>query len=327
MFRIAGTGICLPETIVTAEDLETRHDLHSGRLQKTPGVARRRYCSSETQITMAAKSARDALFDAGISPCDLDLIVFASAVSYQPIPSTSAILMGTLGIEDGTVETFDLNTTCLSFLSALDKVGKMMRGGAYRRVLIVSSEVASRALPWDTDPETAALFGDGAAAAVITPDPTIRVESLFRTYPSGWEHCQIRSGGTRYDFKTEAEEFARHATFQMNGRELYRATLKTFPTFVSDLLRKSNSSVDQVDTIIPHQASPHAIAHMKKACDFTDEQVVETIQNTGNMIAASIPFTLHQARSAGRLRAGCRIMMLGTSAGLSLGGMTMDIPK
>ncbi len=78
---------------------------------------------------------------------EFDLIVFAFAVLFQPIPTSSAILMGNLGIADRMIETFDINTTCLSFLCAIDKVGKMMRGGAYEKALIVSSEVASRTLP------------------------------------------------------------------------------------------------------------------------------------------------------------------------------------
>ena len=325
MIEITGTGQSLPAEILSNASLERAYGLESGSLDTAPGVALRHRASTETQITLGRRAALAAIDDADIEAKDLDLIVFAAAVPFQPIPSTSALIMRELNIPDGTIETFDINTTCLSFLSALDKVAALIQAGLYKRVLIVSSEIASRGLPWQESPETAALFGDGAAAAIIeTGRDKIRARR-FRTYPSGWELCQLQSGGTRHDLNQNPDDFLKGSKFAMAGRDLYRITLRTFPAFVDELLREAGWSIEEVDTIIPHQASPHAIEHMKRLCHFTDAQIVNTIQATGNMIAASIPYSLDQARKARRLGPGSKVILLGTSAGLSLGGIALEV--
>lgn len=244
---------------------------------------------------------------------------------YQPIPTTSALLARELGVPDGRLESFDINTTCLSFLTALDKITMMMWAGGYGNVLIVSSEIASRGLPWGSDPATAALFGDGAAAMVLTPGGDRIAASKFRTYPSGWDLCQIQSGGTRHDFHLDRASFEDHSFFEMQGRDLYRLTFRAFPGFVTELLDDAGWRLSDIDAVIPHQASPHAIAHMKKACGFSDDQVVETIQETGNMIAASIPHAFDRARRDGRIGEGSNVLILGTSAGLSIGGVALEM--
>src|SRR5262249_45306743 len=144
----------------------------------------------------------------GCEPADIGLLIFAAAVPYQPIPATAPLVQKRLRIPEGNCAAFDINSTCLSFLTAMDVVASMVPAG--RRALVVSSELASRGLPWRTDPLVAALFGDGAAAAVFghVDDQAGIVASRMETYPSGYEDCQLGAGGTRYDFQREREEFA-----------------------------------------------------------------------------------------------------------------------
>ncbi|TGS08623.1 ketoacyl-ACP synthase III, partial [Mesorhizobium sp. M4B.F.Ca.ET.190.01.1.1] len=102
---------------------------------------------------------------------------------------------------------------------------RMIEAGQCQTALVFSSEVASRALPWKEQPEIAALFGDGAAAAVLRKSASGEGEvaaTLMRTFPSAYDACGIGAGGTRFDFHHQPEEFSRHALFHMNGKELFR---------------------------------------------------------------------------------------------------------
>lgn len=324
---IAGTGRALPANCVQTESLDARLGLPAGHLQQATGVAARYVCGAETQIDMAVAAAEAALADAGLAPADLDLIISGCGVPYQPLPATAPLVMGRLGVADGAAAAFDVNSTCLSFLSAFDTAARLIASGQNDIVLVVSSEVASRALPWDDQPEVAALFGDGAAAAILRragPGQGRICASLMRSYPSAYEACSIGAGGTRFDFRAEAEAFAQNAVFAMDGKELFRITSRYFKGFVADLLARAGWAHDDVDLVVPHQASPFALDHMARQTGFAPEQLVRFAATHGNQIAASIPFGLDMARRDGRIGPGSRVLMLGTSAGVSFGGLALE---
>jgi 3-oxoacyl-[acyl-carrier-protein] synthase-3 len=323
--RISGTGRALPQRSLSTSEIEGDLGLKPGSLMRATGVATRRVCTTETQVSMAIAAGQAALQDAGLAPGDIGLVIFGSAVPYQPIPATAPLVMRGLGIADGAAAAFDVNSTCLSFLTGFEVAARQIAAGQARHALVVSSEVASRALPWATDPETAALFGDGAAAAILSRSDTASrvVTSLLRTYPSGYEACSLGAGGTRFDYHREPEGFAAHSRFAMDGKALFRLTALHFRGFVDELLARAGWHRQDVDLVVPHQASPAALAHMVRQCGFRAEQAVSIADTVGNQIAASIPFALDLARKDGRLRDGCKVILLGTSAGVSFGGIAL----
>jgi 3-oxoacyl-[acyl-carrier-protein] synthase III len=323
--RISGTGRALPQRCLATAEIEADLGLALGHLERASGVSRRYVCTTETQITLAIAACEAALQDAGMTASQIGTVISGSAVPYQPIPATAPLVMRGLGMADGSAAAFDVNSTCLSFLTAFEVAARQIAAGAVAHALVVSSEVASRALPWDRDPETAALFGDGAAAAVLSSSggEAQVVATLLRTYPSAYEACSIGSGGTRFDFGRDAAEFTAHSQFAMDGKALFRLTALHFRPFVGQLLDRAGWRKDDVDLVVPHQASPAALAHMVRQCGFSDSQVINVAADYGNQIAASIPFALDLARRGGRIRAGAKVMLLGTSAGVSFGGMAL----
>ncbi|TKB15215.1 MAG: ketoacyl-ACP synthase III [Mesorhizobium sp.] len=325
--RIVGTGRAVPAECITTSALEARLGLGQGSLEAATGVTERYVCAAESQIDLACDAARLALDDAGLEANALDVIIGGCGVPYQPLPATAPLVMQRLGLADGSAAAFDVNSTCLGFLTAFETAGRMIEAGQCETALVFSSEIASRALPWRDAPEVAALFGDGAAAAVLRragPGEGRVAASLMRTYPSAWEACGIGSGGTRFDFQKEREEFARHSLFHMDGKELFRLTSRHFNGFVSELLERAGWRHDDVDLVVPHQASPLALAHMARQTGFAPEKLVDIAARFGNQIAASIPFALDVARREGRVAPGMKLLFLGTSAGVSFGGMALE---
>lgn len=325
--RIVGTGRALPAQCLTTAALEERLGLGQGVLEGPTGVVERYVCEAESQIDLACTAARLALDDSGLGPSAVDLIIGGCGVPYQPLPATAPLVMRRLGLADGSAAAFDVNSTCLGFLTAFETAGRMIEAGQCETALVFSSEIASRALPWHDAPEVAALFGDGAAAALLgraEPGEGRVAASLMRTYPSAWEACGIGSGGTRFDFHREPQEFARHSLFHMDGKELFRVTSRHFNAFVADLLERAGWRHGDVDLVVPHQASPFALAHMARQTGFAPEKLVDIAARFGNQIAASIPFALDVARREGRVAPGMKLLFLGTSAGVSFGGMALE---
>jgi len=328
-FSLRGTGTSLPRKKVSSAALDRELRKPDGWLEAICGVRERFVCETETQDELAASAARGALTEAGIAASAIDLLIFASAVPKYSIPFTAPLIARHLGIPAGSCATLDVNSTCLSFLSGLDMATLMIATGRHRCALVVSSELASRALPWQTDPATAGLFGDGAAAAVLVqPEPgeASHVRAVrFEVHHEGYEACSLASGGTGIDFARDPERFAAGRFFQMNGRDLFKLTASRFPGFLDELLESAGWTRESVDLVVPHQASPFALTHLVKRCGFPRDKVIDIVASHGNQVAASIPTALHVARQQRRIVRGSRVVLLGTSAGVSFGGMAIEI--
>ncbi|MEJ2124607.1 MAG: ketoacyl-ACP synthase III [Alphaproteobacteria bacterium] len=326
--RIAGVGHSLPSKVVTSKELDHWLGFKPGHLEEVSGVISRYVCEGEDQIGLAVAASQIAMEEAEISKGDIDLVLSACGVPYQTLPATAPLVMHRLGIPEGRAAAYDVNATCLSFLSAFELAANKIAAGQCRTALIFSSEIASRALPWKEQPDVAALFGDGAAAAILTASPDGKSgihASHFSTYPAAYDACEIGAGGTRFDFHREPEMFAHHAVFRMDGKELFRITHRHFPRFVEQLLNAAGWSLSDVDLVVPHQASPLALEHMIQRTGLEAARVVNIAARHGNQIAASIPTALAIAWRDGTISRGMRILMLGTSAGVSFGGMAIEV--
>lgn len=325
---LLGTGARPGGTRLTSAEIDARLGKPAGWLEAASGVVCRPVLAEgETQESLALEAARQALADANLDASDVDLLLFASAVGRQPIPSTATLLKRELGFTRCASPAFDVNATCLSAVAAMEIAALYIGAGRARHVLIVASEIATRALPWADDPATAALFGDGAAAIVLGPAQPACLhlrEVAIETWAEGYDYCALPAGGTRYDFHTNRAAFEANAFFRMDGHALFKLTRTRLPVFIDRLLARTGWRQEEVDLVIPHQASPLALEHMARKCGFARDRVLSTVTQTGNLVAASIPMTLDTARREGRIPPGSKILLIGTSAGVSIGGATLE---
>lgn len=325
--RILGTGRDLPRRVVPSTDFDARWQRAPGTTFQDVGVRQRHVAApDESSSAMAARAARQALDAAGLAPDALDCIVSACSVMEQAIPCLGAQVQRALGLGTSGIPAFDVNATCLSFLAALDLVSAAIAQGRYRHVLIVSSEIASAGLdPEDTS--TAALFGDGAAAVVLGAAPADSASALLasriETYAVGADLCQVRGGGTRLRSGTDPAAWRESSRFRMDGPATYKLAARYIRPFLARLLQQAGVAVQALDCIVPHQASGKALDHLTAALRLPPGRVVRTLPDFGNQVAASLPNALHEAVVSGALRRGQLVALLGSGAGLSLGGAVL----
>lgn len=322
--QILGTGEYVPTCCVYSSTLDNRWNKPAGWTVRHAGIERRYYAAEdETTSLMAARAAQSALTAAGLEAGRLDCIVSACSVMEQAIPCSAALIQRQLGLGESGIPAFDINATCLSFLAALDTLSMAIAAGRYRHVLIVSSEIASAGLRED-DADTAMLFGDGAGAVVLGPADArsgARIQGThFETYAIGADLCQVRSGGTRIRPRTDMQAFLDGACFEMHGRHTYRMAAQRLPAFLERLFARAGVSLDNIDRIIPHQASAKALAHLEALLKVPAGKLVNVLAERGNQMAASIPVTLHHAVTTGKVKRGDAIALIGSGAGLSFGG-------
>jgi 3-oxoacyl-[acyl-carrier-protein] synthase-3 len=319
-FRLAGAGTYEPARRVSSDELDARCGRAPGTAAKL-GIRERRYASAdETSSFMAAEAARRAAADAGWELQEIDALIGACGVMEQPIPGTAPLVQRRLGLGASGIPAFDVNATCLSFLPALDHAVAGISLKGWRRVVIFAADIASAALDHD-DLEASAIFGDGAAAVALEAGGSSTIlASRLETYGDHSELCRLEAGGTRLRPHEDLPGFLDASRFRMEGIALFKATARRFPPFMARLLADAGLRGDEIASVIPHQASAPALAHLARALGGDPARIVDTFATLGNRIASSLPHSLAVARSENRLEPGSASLLVGSSAGLSLGG-------
>lgn len=315
--KIVSTGFYVPEKVETAEELALKVGRDVDWILEHTGVARR-HISDEPMEQMAAKAALQALGD-GPKP---DLILNASTTPRQLIPDSSVFISRELGYEG--IPSHSIHATCLSFLVALHHACALVQVGAYKRILVVSSEVGSISRNF-LEPESSVLLGDAAAAAIIEPTPEGEESEIlgynFMTWPSGAEYTELPGAGIRHH-PNHPDTRPEHQLFHMDGPAVYKMARRRAGLVIGQTLVQAGLSPLDLDLVVPHQASGKAVRVVSEY-GIPEERVVNIIAEYGNCIAASIPLALAIANRDGRLHRGDRVLFAGTGAGLSVGAMLL----
>lgn len=323
--QIAGLGAYLPERRVTSTALAAQLGLAPGWIERRTGVCERRYGDGQSTVEMAAAAIHQALAMAERTVDAIDLIIGASTAPHQTIPCTASLVQRALGAPDGGSLCFDTNATCLSFLVALHNAAHLVASGAYRTVVIYSSELPSRSLN-PAEPESAVLFGDGAAAAVLTRTPPGAASGIgpgyFATFSSGAALTELVGGGTRHHPNDPATTREMNL-FHMDGPAIFKKAGRLLGPFLTQYWQQTASAPAAYDWVVPHQASQHGLDFLAARCGFDAQQVLSNLATRGNCVAASIPLLLTEAVYAGQIKRGERLLLLGSGAGLTLGALAV----
>jgi 3-oxoacyl-[acyl-carrier-protein] synthase-3 len=311
--KIVSTGLFLPPKIQTSAELAPLIGRSEKWILSRTGIAERRI-AEEPMDVIAAKAARDALGE-GTQP---DCIINASTTPVQLIPDSSVFIQKELGMSS--IPSWSIHATCLSFLVALVNASALIQTGIYRKVLVVTAETGT---PWRNlkEPESAALFGDGAAAAVIetTPqgEPGCLIDWEMNSWPEGAELTEFRGAGIRHPPDNPEKTKPEDNLFHMSGSAVYRMARERVAITLSTILKRNQLKPKDIDWVIPHQASGRAVEAASEY-GFNKSQVVNIISEYGNCIAASIPMALAILNNKGLLKRGDLLLLGGTGAGLSV---------
>ncbi|CAI1794325.1 3-oxoacyl-[acyl-carrier-protein] synthase III C-terminal domain-containing protein [Serratia proteamaculans] len=320
--KVIATGAALPPNRVDSSTLDSLLRKPPGYVEKRSGISYRFHAADDaSQAELAVAALQDAITRGRLEAQSIDLLISASAISVQALPCTAAHILKVAGLAPGTAG-FDINSSCVSFISAMQVAAGLLNAGTYRRIAIVSADLASRGIDWDHE-ESSLIFGDGAACAIVERgDGTSGIlASLVETYPEGSELCEIRAGGTRRNPRAGMNNS--DFLFHMQGKKLFRQASALIEDYLARLLAASGLTLAQIATVVPHQASHLSLEHMRKRLHVSAEVLVDIYRYHGNQVAASIPTALHAAVTSGRFNPGKPVMLIGTAAGLSLAGMVL----
>ena len=323
---IRGTGVAVPEQVLTSDEIDRCFGLPAGTVFKRYGVRSRHRTVHESAALLAARACEAALAQADMRWSDIDCLVAASATMDQALPYNAALILATLGARTNRIAAFDVGASCLSFLVALDTLSYLVESGRYQNVMIVSADIATFSLDWSSLGESA-IFGDGAAAAVIRKSVEGESSAIFasriETYPEGAQYCYIKAGGSRYHPRRLSESIDPLSLFHMDGPRLFKTVARELPGFFNRLLDSAQLSSAQLSLVVPHQASRLALDHLARRMGIEAARLVDILAEFGNQVGASLPSALHHAIAGGRMQRGDAFMLIGSGAGVTIGGMVM----
>ena len=314
---VKGCGGYLPERVLTNEDLAKVVDTTDDWIATRTGIKERRIAGKgEFTSTMGTAAAQAAIEDAGLRPEDIDLIILATSTPDQTFPATAVTIQADLGITHGAA--FDVQAVCSGFVFALTTADNYLKSGAFKRALVIGSEVFSRILDWD-DRGTCVLFGDGAGALVVEAEM-----QNGSTKDRGVLATCLRSDG-RYRDKLYVDggpsTTGTVGYVRMDGPEVFRHAVTNIAEVIDATLKKSGYQAADIDWFVPHQANKRILDGAARKLGLAREKIVITVDKHANTSAASIPLALNAACRDGRIKKGDLVLMEAMGGGFTWGAV------
>lgn len=322
--KIAGIGSFLPDKVITNQDLEKLMDTsHEWIVQRT-GIERRHIVAEgEATSDMIVRAAQKALLDANMTADQLDLILVATISGDYRTPGTSCVVQAKLGARN--VMSFDLNAACSGFLYSLIVADQFIKTGFCKNILVVGAESLTRMMNYE-DRDTSILFGDAAGAFIVTradeKDKNIILTGHAHAEGQHAELLWVEGGGAKMPFSQEVLD-NKTQFLKMKGKEIFKNATRTMALCCKEALDATNTSADQVDWIVPHQANLRITEAVAGQFDFPIAKVISTVHETGNTSAASIPVAFDIAVRDGRIKRGHLILLTAFGAGLTSGSILL----
>ncbi len=344
---IRGSGIFVPDGIVTNRNMSRLMDTDDAWIQQRTGIRERHYARKGTSsVDLGVAAARTALEDAGCAVSDIDLIVFATMTPAHYFPGNGAIAAAALGLVD--THAIDLRMQCAGFLSGLHVCDAFIRSGTYRRILLIGAECHASFYPWsdaewrimfgETDEKPSAetyafgtsirdravIFGDAGGAFVLeandSEDGRGFIGFEMRTNGRHWDKLYVAGlGSAAFPYVTKEMLEAHDEIPVVEGRQVFKLATTSMPAIVREVLSRHGFSTDDLSLLLMHQANLRINESVQKTLGLPDEKVFNNIQKYGNTTAATLPLVFHEARKEGRVKPGDLVCFTALGAGLHWG--------
>ena len=320
--RIAGTGRCVPEKVLTNFDLEKIMDTTDEWIVQRTGIRERRICQPEKgegPVSLCTGALRDALKDARTDPAELDILIVASVTGEMTCPSTACRVAAEVGAMNAGA--FDVLAACSGFLYAMQTAHAMIRSGQARTVAVVGCDVMTRALDYDNR-GVAILFGDSAGAAIFKATDDIsrgQIAGILKADGRGWRDlyiprkvCDLPAGVDPATIKLD--------TLQMNGREVYKFAVGTCGALIQQTLDAAGVTSDDVAMYVCHQSNARMLESARERYNIPPEKFYINIDRYGNCSSGSVPVCFDELRKMGKCAEGELVMFVAFGGGLTWAG-------
>ncbi len=323
--KIAGVGHYVPDNVVTNDDLSKLMETNDEWIQERTGIKERRFVvpgSEDSPSTMGTKAARMAIEKAGLTPDDIDFIVFATLSPDYYFPGPGVMVQEQLGIKE--IGALDVRNQCSGFVYSLSVADQFIKTGMYKNILVIGSELHSGGLDMTTRGRgVSVIFGDGAGAIVLQRSEDDSKGVLSTHMHSEGKHAEELSligPSTRHWVPeileaNDPEDISYYP--YMNGNFVFKHAVVRFEQVINEALAANNKTAEDINLLVPHQANLRISQFIQKKMGLSNDQVYNNIMRYGNTTAASIPIALSEATQEGRVKAGDLVCLAAFGSGFT----------
>jgi 3-oxoacyl-[acyl-carrier-protein] synthase-3 len=319
--QIIGTGSYVPDRIVTNEELQSTHGFDPAWIIQRTGIRERRVASPDQATSdLCVEAAQRCIDSAHVDTRDIDMLVVGTFTPDQSFPSTACMVQDRLKLDCGA---FDVQAACSGFMYSLVTGMSYVGSGQSQLCLVVGGDCNTRIIN-PNDSKTYPLFGDGAGAVLLAagaPDQGLLAYRLGAD-GSGGPLLQRQACGSRMAPTPEAIQQGLHY-LEMDGRAVFRWAVNILTDSTTEVLERAGLTVKDLDLVIPHQANIRIINAATDVLGFPRDKVFNNLDRYGNTSAGSVPIAMDEARSAGHLNRGDKVLLSGFGAGLTWGTAVM----
>ncbi len=350
---IAGTGMYVPENIVSNHDLARIMDTTDDWITTRTGVKERRFAGEGVASSdLAIRAAANAIRDAELDPEDVDVLITATMTPDYMAPGIAGLVQHGLGLRH--VAAFDLRQQCSGFLYGLDLADSLLNSNRGEVAVVVGSEVHAGFQPWseeswravlanssddieqsDYDRNTryrawSVIFGDGAGAMVLRKDETSDgiVATSLHTDGDSFELIMVPGVGSKTRPYVDLEQIRKDSHLPvMDGGGLYRKAVRLMPEAARSVAAKAGIDLTEIDMIVAHQANDRILEGVRRQFKMEPEKVPSNIASYGNTTAGTIPILFHELKEAGQIRPGALVCFAAFGAGAHYGAALYRVPE
>ena len=305
---ILGTGDYVPEKVITNEDLAQMVETSDEWIMQRVGVKERRVSETETAADFAINAAKQALWNAGITADELDLIIAATVSGETICPTIAGHVQRAIG---AACPGFDINSACSGFMFALDTAVSYIERGNVKKVLVIGTERLSKLVDWK-DRSTCVIFGDGAGAVVVAPGDGYLSSMLYTAGGNEVIEIPAFSGDSPF-YRGDIKK----PYIFMDGQETFKFAVNKIVGDIKFVAEKAGIELSDIDHVVLHQANIRIIDFAAKRLGITKDKFIININKYGNTAAASVPIALSELDASGRLKRGDIVAMSAFGGGLS----------
>lgn len=317
--QIVSSGVFVPEKIVPnsyfnellGEDVDTW-------LVENLSIKERRWCSdNQSTADLCVGAANKILEDGKTTAEELDLIIIATDTPEYISPSTASVVQYRLGaLKAGT---FDVNTACAGFVTAIDIASKYIRSDKkYNKVLVIGAYAMSKYLNLN-DKKTVTLFADGAAGVLISAIENENEGFLISSLHTEGQYCDwmgIYAGGTHMPISKKVFEEKDHL-LKFVKKFPKEINPETWTKMINESCNELNIKPDDIDKYFFTQLNINSIWETLDNLSVDRKKGHTIMQNFGYTGSACIPMAFDDANKKGLIKKGDLVLFIGSGGGLA----------
>lgn len=323
----------LPKNILSNDELTAEFkNWTSEKIKTKTGIVTRHICNeNETALDLARKAAEKLFKKGSIKKDEVDFLILATQSPEYKLPTTACILQDQLGLEKS-IGAFDFNLGCSAYIYGLAIANGLVTAGTANNVLLITAETYSKYIN-DGDKSTRTIFGDGAAATVISDSGFLKIKSFdLGTDGSGKDLLIVPAGGarckcnneTKIEEEIDGNKRSKENLF-MDGTGIFEFSIREVPPSVGRVLKKTGLNTGDVDLYIFHQANKFMLDFLRKQMKIPAEKFYMDFSDIGNTVSSSIPIALCRGYEK-NLFVNCnKVVLSGFGVGLSWGSVLLEV--